>query len=129
MLRAVQVVLDEGLAKPILIGRPEVIRMRIERAGLRLQPGRDFEIVNPEDDPRFRDYWETYHKLMGREGVTPEAAKAAVRRSNTLIAIADAQARRGRRHAVRPGRPLRQPPGACARGHRQQAGHAHAWRR
>jgi malate dehydrogenase (oxaloacetate-decarboxylating)(NADP+) len=86
VLRAVQVVLDEGLAKPILIGRPEVIRMRIERAGLRLQPGRDFESVDPADDPRFRAYWETYLKLMGREGVTPEAAKAAVRRSNTLIA-------------------------------------------
>jgi malate dehydrogenase (oxaloacetate-decarboxylating)(NADP+) len=79
------VVLDEGLAKPILVGRPEVIKMRIQRAGLRLQPGRDFEVVDPEHDPRFRSYWETYHKLMGREGMTPEAAKAAVRRSNTLI--------------------------------------------
>ena len=86
VLRAVQVVLDEGLAKPILVGRPEVIRMRIERAGLRLAAGRDFEVCDPEDDPRFRSYWETYAKLMGREGVTPEAAKAAVRRSNTLIA-------------------------------------------
>ncbi len=86
VLRAVQVVLDEALARPILVGRPEVIRMRIERAGLRLQPGRDFEVVDPENDPRFRSYWEAYHQLMGREGVTPEAAKAAVRRSNTLIA-------------------------------------------
>ena len=86
VLRALQVVLDEGLAKPILVGRPEVIKMRIERAGLRLAVGRDFEVVDPEDDPRFRSYWETYHRLMGREGVTPEAAKAAVRRSNTLIA-------------------------------------------
>jgi malate dehydrogenase (oxaloacetate-decarboxylating)(NADP+) len=60
--------------------------MRIERAGLRLKAGRDFEIVDPEDDPRFRSYWENYAQLMGREGVTPEAAKAAVRRSNTLIA-------------------------------------------
>jgi malate dehydrogenase (oxaloacetate-decarboxylating)(NADP+) len=85
VLRAVQVVLDEGLARPILVGRPEVIRMRIERAGLRLVPGRDFEIVDPADDPRFRAYWETYLGLMGRDGVTPEAAKAAVRRSNTLI--------------------------------------------
>jgi malate dehydrogenase (oxaloacetate-decarboxylating)(NADP+) len=59
--------------------------MRIERAGLRLVPGRDFEVCNPEDDPRFRAYWETYAGLMGREGVTPETAKAAVRRSNTLI--------------------------------------------
>ena len=86
VLRAVQVVLDEGLAKPVLIGRPEVVRMRIERAGLRLAPGRDFELVDPADDPRFRAYWETYARLMGRDGVTPEAAKAAVRRSNTLIA-------------------------------------------
>ncbi len=85
VLRAVQVVLDEGLAKPILVGRPAVIAMRIERAGLRLKPGVDFQIVDPEDDPRYRDYWELYHAIMGREGVTPEMAKAAVRRSNTLI--------------------------------------------
>jgi malate dehydrogenase (oxaloacetate-decarboxylating)(NADP+) len=98
VLRAVQVVLDEGLAQPILIGRPEVVRMRIERAGLRLQAGRDFELVDPENDPRFRAYWETYHQLMGREGVTPEAAKAAVRRSNTLIA--SLMVKRGEAHAM-----------------------------
>jgi len=86
VLRAVQVVLDEGLAKPILVGRPAVIAMRIERAGLRLQPGVDFEVVNPEDDPRYRACWEDYHRLMAREGVSAEAAKAALRRSNTLIA-------------------------------------------
>jgi malate dehydrogenase (oxaloacetate-decarboxylating)(NADP+) len=86
VLRAVQVVLEEGMAKPILVGRPDVIKMRIERAGLRLQPGTDFELVDPEDDPRFRAYWEAYHRRMGRDGVSPEAAKAAVRRSNTLIA-------------------------------------------
>jgi malate dehydrogenase (oxaloacetate-decarboxylating)(NADP+) len=85
VLRAVQVVLDEGLAKPILVGRPEVVKMRIERAALRLEIGRDFEICDPENDPRFREYWELYRKLMAREGVTPESAKAAVRRSNTLI--------------------------------------------
>ncbi len=85
VLRAVQTVLDEHLAQPILVGRPEVVRMRIERAGLRLAPGRDFELVDPQQDPRFRAYWETYHELMGRGGVNPEAAKAAVRRSNTLI--------------------------------------------
>ena len=98
VLRAVQVVLDEGLARPILVGRPEVVRMRIERAQLRLVAGRDFEIVDPENDPRFRAYWETYHKLMGREGVTPEAAKAAVRRSNTLIA--SLMVKRGEAHAM-----------------------------
>jgi len=98
VLRAVQVVLDEGLARPILVGRPEVIRMRIERAGLRLVAGRDFEGCDPENDPRFRVYWETYHKLMGREGMTPEAAKAAVRRSNTLIA--SIMVRRGEAQAM-----------------------------
>jgi len=85
VLRAVQVVLEEGLAKPILVGRPDVVKMRLERAGLRMQPGRDFEIVDPESDSRFREYWEAYRGLMAREGVTPEVAKSAVRRSNTLI--------------------------------------------
>jgi len=86
VLRAVQIALDERLVKPILVGRPAVISARIERAGLRLRPGSDFEIVNPEDDTRFRHYWETYHRLNAREGVTPEMAKATVRRSNTTIA-------------------------------------------
>ena len=86
VLRAVQMVVEDGLARPILIGRPAVIEARIAKAGLRLQQGRDFECVNPEDDPRFRKYWETYHRLMGRRGVSPEAAKAAVRRSTTTIA-------------------------------------------
>ncbi|MBC7665987.1 MAG: NADP-dependent malic enzyme, partial [Caulobacter sp.] len=86
VLRAVQIALDERLVMPILVGRPAVIATRIERAGLRLQAGRDFEIVNPEDDTRFRQYWETYHRLNARDGVTPEMAKAAVRRSNTTIA-------------------------------------------
>ena len=86
VLRAVQVVLDEQMAQPILVGRPEVVKMRIERAGLRLQAGRDFELVDPESDTRFRAYWELYRSLMARQGVTPEGAKSAVRRSNTLIA-------------------------------------------
>ena len=98
VLRAVQVVLDEGMARPILVGRPEVVRMRIERANLRIAAGRDFELVDPENDPRFRAYWETYHKLMGRDGVSPEAAKAAVRRSNTLIA--SLMVKRGEAHAM-----------------------------
>ncbi len=85
VLRAVQVVQDEGLAWPILVGRPAVIDMRIARAGLRLQRGVHFEVCDPENDPRFRAYWEAYHALMGRDGVSPEAAKAVVRRSNTLI--------------------------------------------
>ncbi len=86
VLRAVQIALDEKLVQPILIGRPAVIATRIERAGLRLVAGRDFEIVNPEDDTRFRQYWEAYHELNARDGVTPEMAKATVRRSNTTIA-------------------------------------------
>ncbi len=85
-LRAVQVVLDEGLARPILVGRPAVIESRIARAGLRMKAGRDLEIVNPEEDPRYRDCWEDYQRLMGREGVTPSMAKASLRRSNALIA-------------------------------------------
>ncbi len=86
VLRAAQTAIDDGLARPILIGRPAVIQARISAAGLRLQPGVNVEVCDPDDDPRFRQYWETYHRLMGRNGVTPDAAKAAVRRSNTLIA-------------------------------------------
>ena len=85
VLRAAQLAVDEGLARPILIGRPAVIEARIVKAGLRIRLGKDVSCVNPEDDPRFRQYWETYHKLMGRRGVSIEAAKAAVRRSTTTI--------------------------------------------
>ncbi|WP_274381773.1 NADP-dependent malic enzyme [Noviherbaspirillum saxi] len=85
VLRAVQTVIDEGLAKPILIGRPRVIEMRIKKAGLRLKPGVDVELVDPENDPRYRAYHEAYHELRGRYGVTPDMAKTALRRSNTLI--------------------------------------------
>ena len=86
VLRAVQVVIDEQLARPILIGRPAVIEARVLKAGLRIKLGHNAECVDPEDDPRFRQYWEAYHGAMGRNGITPEAAKAAVRRSNTVIA-------------------------------------------
>ncbi len=84
-LRAAQMAIDEGIATPILIGRPAVINARIAKAGLRIRLGVDVENVNPEDDPRFRQYWEHYHQLMKRNGATPEVAKAAVRRSNTII--------------------------------------------
>ena len=87
VLHAVRVVLDEGLAAPILIGRPEVIEMRIKKIGLNLVPGRDFEIVNPESDPRYRELWTEYYKLMNRDGVTPELAKAKIRRDTTLIGV------------------------------------------
>ncbi len=86
VLRAAQIAIDDQLATPILIGRPAVIEQRIRKAGLRLRLGKDVENVNPEDDPRFRQYWEAYHALMARSGVTVEAAKATVRRSTTTIA-------------------------------------------
>jgi malate dehydrogenase (oxaloacetate-decarboxylating)(NADP+) len=86
VLRAVQTVVDEGLAKPILIGRPSVIETRIKRLGLRLRPGVDFELTNPDDDPRFHDYWQQYHQIMKRRGVSPPAAKAIVRSRSTVIA-------------------------------------------
>ncbi|HSV44960.1 MAG TPA: NADP-dependent malic enzyme [Ramlibacter sp.] len=84
-LRAAQMAIDDHLAVPILIGRPAVIAARIQKAGLRMRLGVDVQNTNPEDDPRFRQYWEHYHKLMARNGATPEVAKAAVRRSNTII--------------------------------------------
>jgi len=85
VLRAVKIVLDEGLARPVLVGRPSVIEQRIERLGLRMAPGREFDLVNPEHDPRYRDYWSTYHRLTERKGVSPEYAKIEMRRRNTLI--------------------------------------------
>jgi malate dehydrogenase (oxaloacetate-decarboxylating)(NADP+) len=85
VLRAVQIVVDERLAHPVLIGRPEVIEQRIERLGLRVRPGKDFELVNPQLDPRYRDYWSTYHGLTERKGVSPEYARVEMRRRNTLI--------------------------------------------
>jgi len=86
VLRAVQVVVDEGLARPWLVGRAGIILARIEKLGLRLQAGRDFEIVNIDDDPRYRDYWQTYHRLTERKGVTEQFAKIEMRRRLTLIA-------------------------------------------
>ncbi len=86
VLRAVQTIVDDGLAKPILIGRPGVVDMRIERAGLRIRPESDFELVNPESDPRFKEYWQTFHEITERRGVTPDSAKAIVRTRNTVIA-------------------------------------------
>ncbi len=85
ILRAVQVVVDDGLARPILVGRPAVIESRIEKLGLRLKPGVDFEVTNPESDPRYYEYWTTYHKIMERKGVSPDAAKAIVRNNDAVI--------------------------------------------
>jgi len=85
VLRAVQVVIDEGLAHPILIGRPDIIERRLQRFGLRMSPGTDFELINPQYDARYRDYWETYHRLAARKGVTAQYAKIEMRRRQTLI--------------------------------------------
>ena len=85
VLRAAQTVVDEGLAHPILVGRPQVVERRIERLGLRIRAGREFDLVNPEFDPRYRDYWTTYHRLTERKGVSPEYAKIEMRRRLTLI--------------------------------------------
>ncbi len=85
VLRAAQVLLEEGTACPILIGRPAIIEARLARFGLRVRPGTDFEVINPEDDPRFRDYVDDYLALVGRSGVIPEAARTIVRTNSTVI--------------------------------------------
>jgi malate dehydrogenase (oxaloacetate-decarboxylating)(NADP+) len=85
VLRAVQVIVDEGLARPTLIGRPEVIAQRTEKFGLRLKAGVDYDVVNTENDHRFRDYWQSYHRMTERQGVTAQLAKIEMRRRLTLI--------------------------------------------
>ena len=85
VLRAANAMLEETIDKPILIGRPDVIAARCERAGLSIRPERDFELVNPQNDPRYRDYWTTYHALMERRGVTPDLARAIMRTNTTAI--------------------------------------------
>lgn len=85
VLRAIQMVLDEKIARPIIIGRREVVTTRIKRLRLRMKEGEDFELVDPQDDPRYKTYWETYHTIMERRGVTPAVAKLVVRTSPTVI--------------------------------------------
>ncbi|WP_170592283.1 NADP-dependent malic enzyme [Ruegeria arenilitoris] len=85
VLRAAQAILEETTETPILIGRPEVIEARCERLGLSVRPGQDFQIVNPENDPRYYDYWNSYHQIMQRRGVTPDLAKAIMRTNSTAI--------------------------------------------
>lgn len=85
VLRAAQAMVEETTERPILIGRPEVIEARIERAGLTIKMGENVDLVNPENDPRYRDYWETYHNLMCRRGVTPDLARAIMRTNTTAI--------------------------------------------
>ncbi len=86
ILRAAQVLTEEGLARPILVGRPAVIEARLQRFGLSIRPGKDFDLVNPDDDPRYRDYVETYVEAAGRHGVTPDVARTLVRTDATVIA-------------------------------------------
>jgi malate dehydrogenase (oxaloacetate-decarboxylating)(NADP+) len=86
VLRAVQTIVSEGIAKPILVGRPQVIEARLERFGLSVRPGRDFDLIDPNDDPRYRDYVATCLEAAGRHGITPEAARTLVRTNSTVIA-------------------------------------------
>jgi malate dehydrogenase (oxaloacetate-decarboxylating)(NADP+) len=85
VLRAAQAIIEETVERPILIGRPEVIERRMEKAGLKLRLGDNVDLVNPENDPRYRDYWETYHHLMARRGVSPDIARAIMRTNTTAI--------------------------------------------
>ncbi|HEY4317434.1 MAG TPA: NADP-dependent malic enzyme [Herbaspirillum sp.] len=85
VLRAVQVIIDENLARPILVGRPAVLEQRIQKFGLRLKPGIDFEVINPDFDTRYRDYWQTYLSMTNRKGVTEQYARLEMRRRHTLI--------------------------------------------
>ena len=85
VLRTANAMIEETTDRPILIGRPDVVERRALRAGLSIKPGRDFELVNPENDIRYREYWETYHKILARRGVTPELARAIMRTNTTAI--------------------------------------------
>ncbi|MCB9991099.1 MAG: NADP-dependent malic enzyme [Rhodospirillales bacterium] len=85
VLRAVQTVCDDKLAKPIIIGRRKVVQMRLDQLHLRMEIDKDFELIDPEDDPRYRDYWTTYHEIMQRRGITPAMARTAVRTNTTII--------------------------------------------
>jgi len=91
VLRAAQILLEEQIARPILIGRPSVIEARLQRFGIRIRPNVDFAVVNPEDDPRYRGYVDDYFALVGRQGVNPEAARTIVRTSNTVIGALSVQ--------------------------------------
>jgi malate dehydrogenase (oxaloacetate-decarboxylating)(NADP+) len=85
VLQAVQTLVDEKMAQPILIGRKKVIATRIKRLGLRMESGTHFELIDPEEDPRYRDYWETYHRIMERRGITPADARTIVRTNTSVI--------------------------------------------
>ena len=86
VLRAVQVLVDDGIAQPLLVGRPQVVASRIERLGLRIEEGRDFKLTNPENDPRYDDFWRGYHELMERKGISPDLVRTIIRTNSTVIA-------------------------------------------
>ena len=86
VLRAAQVLIEESIAEPILIGRPEILETRLKRFGLKIRPGKDFSVINPQDDPRYRDYVDLYFSRVGRMGINPEAARTIVRTNTTVIA-------------------------------------------
>ncbi|NQW02004.1 MAG: NADP-dependent malic enzyme [Rhodospirillales bacterium] len=86
VLRAVQILVDDNIATPHLVGRPDVIQTRIKRLGLRIEEGRDYTLTNPESDPRYDDYWRTYHSIMERHGVSPDLARTIIRTNSTVIA-------------------------------------------
>jgi malate dehydrogenase (oxaloacetate-decarboxylating)(NADP+) len=127
VLRAVQHVVDEGMARPILIGRPSVIESRIQRLNLRLQAGRDFELCSIESDPRFKDYWTLYHELMARRGIARQrqGARPFPRDDHCR---AHAPPRRSRCADLRRRRPLSQETRLFARHHPDAAGHAESVR-
>ena len=85
VLRAVQVAIDEQITRPVVIGRPSVVGHRLEKHGLRMRPGQDFDLINPESDARYRDFWQTYHQMSARKGVTEQYARIEMRRRHTLI--------------------------------------------
>jgi malate dehydrogenase (oxaloacetate-decarboxylating)(NADP+) len=111
ILRAAQVVVDENIARPVLIGRPAIIAQRCEKFGLRLQEGRDYDVVNTEHDERYRDYWQTYHRMTERKGVTAQLAKIEMRRRLTLIAAMMLHRARSPASSAAPGA---RPPTTCS---------------
>jgi len=86
VLRAAQVVVDEGLARPVLVGRAEIVRVRMKRLGLRIKEGEQFDLVDPENDRRYNEYWRDYHQIMERRGTSPALARTVLRTSSTVIA-------------------------------------------
>ena len=123
ILRAATAMIEETTDTPILIGRPDVVARRIKSLGLPIKPGVDFQLVNPENDPRYRDYWTTYHELMERRGVTPELSRAIMRTNTTAIGAGHGASRRGGQPDLRHFRAIPLAPALRVRsaGHRRPA--------